>query len=208
MKLKLIIFFAISLFLNSAGFVTAQTEVAPSGQLPPEKFYIAKVLEILKDEIKEYEGLKMEYQTLKVKILKGDEKGRELEIKFGGDGLIPDYQKIKKGDKVAIVKTEIEGVVNYFIVDRYRLPYMALILGLFFALVIFFSRLKGLASIFGLAISILVLVKFVVPQILSGNDPLIIGLIGALIIAVLSIYTAHGLSKRTSVALGSTIITL
>lgn len=208
MKLKLVSILAVLIFLGSTGLVMAQNAITLPDRLPAEKFYIAKVLEVLKDEIKEYDGLKLEYQTLKVKISKGDERGKELEIKFGGDGLIPDYQKIKSGDKVTIVKTEIEGITNYFIIDRYRLPYLALILGLFFALVIFFSRFKGLASIFGLVISILVLVKFLVPRILNGGDPLIIGLVGAFIIAILSIYTAHGLNKRTSVALVSTILTL
>jgi uncharacterized membrane protein len=59
-----------------------------------------------------------------------------------------------------------------------------------------------------MAISLLVIAKFIVPQILAGNDPLIISIIGCLFIMVVTIYLAHGFSRQTTVALAATFVTL
>src|SRR2546425_6979360 len=46
----------------------------------------------------------------------------------------------------------------------------------------------GVTSLVGLAITVVVLAEFVVPGILSGASPLVISVLGALMIAVASIY--------------------
>ena len=63
-------------------------------------------------------------------------------------------------------------------------------------------------SIVGLAASVSVIIFYIVPRVLDGKDPLTVCLIGAFIIAVISIFMSHGLNVRTSVALGSTLIVL
>src|SRR2546425_13351513 len=66
----------------------------------------------------------------------------------------------------------------------------------------------GVTSLVGLGITVVVLAEFVVPGILSGASPLLVSVLGALVIAVASIYLAHGFSRRTSIAVASTLITL
>ena len=65
-----------------------------------------------------------------------------------------------------------------------------------------------MGSIIGMLVSLLVILKFIVPQILSGNDPLFISIIGSIIIMFLTLYLAHGFSKKTHVALIATILSL
>lgn len=146
--------------------------------------------------------------TTKVKILKGKEKGSVVEINDDVQSSVPAYQTFNLGQKVIVTGVEIGGQQAYFITDHYRLWPLAWILIIFFALVFVCARWRGLASLLGLVVSILILIKFVVPQILQGRNPLLISLVGALLIAVFSIYPAHGFNKRTSVALLSTIVTL
>ena len=57
-------------------------------------------------------------------------------------------------------------------------------------------------------VSVLVILQFIVPQILQGQDPLLVSIAGSLAIMLLTIYLAHGISKRTTVALGATAIAL
>jgi uncharacterized membrane protein len=44
-----------------------------------------------------------------------------------------------------------------------------------------------------------------VPSILDGNDPLLVSLVGAVVIAFFALYLSHGLNDRTSVALLGTL---
>jgi uncharacterized membrane protein len=60
----------------------------------------------------------------------------------------------------------------------------------------------------GLAISIAVLSVFVLPRILAGRAAFATCIEGALIIAILSMFVAHGFNKRTTIALTSTLIAL
>lgn len=113
------------------------------------------------------------------------------------------------GQKVVVAGID-DGSGGYFYVvtDPYRIPALVGVLVGFFVLIFAVGRLRGLTSLLGLVISIAVIVLFIVPKIADGASPIFIGLIGSVIIALLSITTAHGLSRRTFVALGATLVTL
>jgi uncharacterized membrane protein len=82
-------------------------------------------------------------------------------------------------------------------------------LGVLFAIaVVVLSGWKGLAALGGLAVSLVVLIVFVLPALLTGEDPLAVAVIGASLIMIVTLYFAHGLSIRTSVALIGTLISL
>jgi uncharacterized membrane protein len=95
-----------------------------------------------------------------------------------------------------------------FVVDRYRLPGMGVVLALFFALAMLLARWRGVTALLGMSLSLLVLVQFVVPQIMAGANPLVVTMLAALVIAVVSIYLAHGFYLRTTVAIVGTVLTL
>lgn len=176
--------------------------------LPIEKYAIGKVMEIIEEQESEAGGYRQIAQAIRVEILTGEEKGQTVEILHGGAFIISDQQKVKVGEWVVVGKTETAEGQLYFVAETFRLPWIAGIFLFFAALVIFLSRLKGLGSLMGMVISIGVLVLFIVPRILEGSDPLATALTGALITAVVSLYLAHGFSKQTSIALGSTIVIL
>ena len=66
----------------------------------------------------------------------------------------------------------------------------------------------GEIAILGLGFSVIILLQILAPQILTGSNPLLIAIVTACIIAVGSMYLAHGINKNTSIALLSTIATL
>ena len=82
------------------------------------------------------------------------------------------------------------------------------ILGVFALLVIIIVGKRGIGALAGLAISIIVILNYVLPQILKGQDPLFICCIGAIVILFVTTYIAHGISLKTTVALVSTAISL
>ena len=193
------------------GFALAQndTEGVNGGQnIPADAYYKAEVVQIVSQD---YQGTgidKQVFQNLEVKILDGDEKNKLVEIDNVGGTTVNGGRNFKVGDTVVINKTTDNGETAYYVNDIYRIPALVIVTILFFALVMVFSRWRGVTSILGLGLSILVIVKFVAPEILAGKNPLAVSLIGIAVIAVISLYLAHGFNKRTSIALLGTAITL
>lgn len=186
-------------------FLPSQVLAQENKQYPPnEEYYSAQVLKIEQEGEKEIAGSKNPFQIVKLKILDGPKKGEDVTTEYGGLINLSTIQKVKAGDMVVILKLNDQ----FQIVDRYRLDKLLIIVFAFFLLVLAINRFKGFGSILGLLVSILIIAKFIVPQILSGNDPLIISIIGAFFIMAITIYLSHGFSKQTSIALISTFLSL
>ena len=82
-------------------------------------------------------------------------------------------------------------------------------LALAFAIaVIAVARLRGLASILGLTFAFFILLKFMLPGLLAGSSPVLIGLVGSSAIMLVVLYLAHGFSARTTTALLGTLFGL
>ena len=106
-----------------------------------------------------------------------------------GDGVVMNY--LPRSDPA----------FQYQYADRER---RGLLIGLtiVFALaVIGLGRLRGLAALVGLGLSVVILITFIVPAILEGTDPVLVAAVGAVAIAIASLYLAHGFNDLTHVAL-------
>jgi len=182
---------------------------SPPAPIAPEQgvvFYRAQVVSILEAGKKSIDGVPMDYQKIRVKILNGDEKGNTVLIDHGGPFAIEEYQKVKEGERVVIAKPTASAKADfYYVVDKYRTPQVLLVMLLFFAVAIFFGRKKGLTSLLGMLFSILVIFYFIIPRILSGSDPFLSALAGAAVILLVSLYVSHGFNRRTTIALVSTL---
>jgi len=206
---KIFLFFLLlPLFFILTQIAVAQEKGTP--RQPTERYFKGKILEIVKESEKgEAGGYTNFSQKLKVQITDGEEKGREIQMDYGGILRVTPQQKLTVGSEVIVLKTQNQdGKTAYSIMDRYRLNSIMLFIVIFFVVVILIAGRKGLGSILGLLFSLGVLLWFIVPQILAGNDPLTISIIGSFLIMVVTMYLAHGFSKRTSVALLSTCISL
>src|SRR5918996_104069 len=79
-------------------------------------------------------------------------------------------------------------------------------LAIAFALtVVALGRLRGLTALAGLAVSIGVLLWFVLPAVLDGRNPLAVAVVGSAAIAFLALYLAHGFTTMNTVALLGTL---
>ena len=104
--------------------------------------------------------------------------------------------------------TIVDGGIEYFLREKYRLPSLIWLTAIFLLLAAIFGGRMGLQSAGGLIVSILILALFVVPKIIAGWNPLFVSFLGAFAITFTSLYLAHGFNRRTSIALASTMITL
>jgi hypothetical protein len=78
-------------------------------------------------------------------------------------------------------------------------PLIVLALG-FAVVVVALGRLKGLLALAGIVLSMAVLFVFIFPALLDGASPIGVALTGSTVIAFLTLYLAHGVSDRTTVA--------
>jgi uncharacterized membrane protein len=216
---SVILVLAIGLF---AAFYYVHTRMPPqiinsfAGQaVAPEissfsEYYRAKVLAV-DEEGQEYEGISP-VQTIKIRFLTGTAKDKELEIDNQDPIGTTAEQKIKEGDVVIVGKLQNNAQQDqgppYLIIDKYRLPAVGLIVGLFFILALVFGRIRGAMSIGGLAFSIFILAFFIVPGIMGGKDPVVVSLIGSALIIMVSIFLAHGFNERSAIATISTFIAI
>ncbi|MFJ9061464.1 YibE/F family protein [Streptomyces sp. NPDC102409] len=98
--------------------------------------------------------------------------------------------------------------LQYSVTDVDRTVPMALLAGIFAVAVVVVGRLRGLMALIALAVSFGVLTLFILPAILQGSNPLVVAVIGASAIMLIALYTCHGLTARTSVAVIGTLISL
>lgn len=204
--------FFVSLVLVLASLFPALPALAqgetPAPVVAQNSYYRGKIVQILADTELNIEGFRQPYQTVKVEILDGADRGEV----FTHDYQLPlnhkNSEKLKEGERVVVVKVSRGGESEFYVAEKYRLPAVLWVLAGFFLLAICFGRWKGLSSIIGLAFSLIIIVEFMIPRIEAGNNPVWISLISGMMILVLSLYMAHGFQKRTTVALVGTGITL
>lgn len=139
----------------------------------------------------------------------GANKGDEIQVVLTASDMDADPEP---GDEIRVYRysdpgsPDPEAVYQFAEFDR-GTP--LLVLTIVFALaVIVVVRWRGFASLIGLGFAAFVLVKFMFPALVSGSDPLLVGLVGSSAIMFVVLYTSHGFSVRTTTALIGTLFGL
>lgn len=200
-----VIFLLLCLSFLSVSSVHAQSET-PNFQ---EYYYQAEVIEIFEEGKLEIAGVEHPYQKVRIRFISGERVGTDSIIDHGRDYSIREERKVKAGDKVVVSYFRSSAGKDVFqIADEYRLDKISYFLAFFVLLILVISRWKGIGSLVGLLISILIILFVVVPSILDGRDPVVVTILSSIAILVSTIYLAHGFSKQTTIAIISTAITL
>jgi uncharacterized membrane protein len=147
-------------------------------------------------------------QFVHATIESGPEEGKRVVIQLSVGGFDPD---VDPGDEIRVAKAPkppkgAPAVVGtgYTLYDFERREPMLILAGLFALVVVVFARWRGLLSIVGLGISLVIVLLFVVPAILDGRSALLVAVVGSVAIAYTTIPLAHGWGpKSLSALLGS-----
>jgi uncharacterized membrane protein len=123
------------------------------------------------------------------------------------EGAVPRFEP---GDRVVldVYPDPATGERLYSYADRQRRPVLLWLAALFAVLVVALARVRGLAALVALVASVAVLLRFVVPAVLDGSDPVVVSLVGASLIAFVALYLTHGVTALTTVALLGTTTSL
>lgn len=197
-KIVFIFFVSLSLFLfpsriKAIGGVDAQTMEATVVKISDEK-----EIEVM--------GTKQLYQKLELEL--STPKHEKITIE-NGDQPLANIIRYAINDRVLVnLTTGPDNNQEYVIVDFIRKDSMVLLSIIFVALLIIIARWKGLTAIFGMIFTFMVVFMYILPRILAGDNPVLVASIGFLIIIPVSFYLAHGINKKTTVAIIGSIITL
>lgn len=123
----------------------------------------------------------------------------------GAVGLVPP----QPGDGVLVQATQAPtGGEAFYIMDHERSRTLWVFGALFVVLVLFVGRWHGARSLLGLAVTYLILMRFIIPGILSGHSPLVLSLVGGVAIMASTLALAHGINRKSSAAIGGTALAL
>jgi uncharacterized membrane protein len=114
------------------------------------------------------------------------------------------------GDDIVLddAGADVDPAARYSFADVQRRMPLVILAVVFGVAVVALGRLRGLLALAGIGITVGVLLAFVFPALLRGASPLGVALTGAVVIAVSTIYLAHGVSDRTTVAVVGTMASL
>lgn len=143
-------------------------------------------------------------------LVKSNKTGQEHLITAGSEFQpLNATQVLSTGSQVVISEQTVTSAEGEFVInDVYRLPVLGGLAILFVILVVVVAGRKGLLSIAGMLISLIILISFIVPHILNGENPILITIFGASVTAVITMYLSHGFKRQTHIALFSMLACL
>lgn len=113
-----------------------------------------------------------------------------------GAGDLPDY---RIGDEVVVSVSTDPDAPFTAISDRYRVPTLSLLLGLFAIAVTVVGGWRGVRALLALTLTLAVVVKLVVPLILGGWDPAWVAILAASGVTAVTFLLTEG-ARRTTLA--------
>lgn len=125
---------------------------------------------------------------------------------FNDESLSVSGRIFSAGDKVLLAPNKENQ--TYYILDYDRSAPLFLLGLIFLFAVILVAGLQGLAALFGMLFSFLIIFKLILPLIMGGFSPLGAAILGAVIIIPATFYLSHGFNRKTTVAMIATFFTL
>lgn len=142
--------------------------------------------------------------VLRVLITSGEKKDGEgfVEFDYANAGV-----SIDLGTKMQLLRIPETDLADdtYLFMDLNRSNLLIWVSIIFAIVTILIGRWRGIGAIIGLILTFVVLLYFMFPALLEGKNPLTIAVISASGLVLILLYTAHGLSIRTSVAVLGTL---
>lgn len=196
---KFIIFFI--LFLLTPLFCLAQVDL--------QEMFKAEVISVLEEqEYTDDYGTSLQ-QNLELKVLEGNFKGQEVVFTGIGSFQTSSGQVYKEGDRVIVSYTQnIDGQDVFYVLDYDRSSSIIWLFLIFIFSILAIGKWKGLRSLIALVISFFVILKFIIPQILNGANPVVISVIGSIIILLFAIYLTQGFNRKAHIANVALIVSL
>ncbi len=193
-------------------FLSSPLAWAQNEEVRPETVR-GKVLEIAEDKEKQQEipdtgdDYEITYYKVKLKILSGKHSGEVVDAEHVIDKRMVYNLQVDQGDEVLIYLEEDDQgkVINAFIAEIYRQRYLLYLLIFFLLSLVALGGLKGLKTIVTLGLTAVAVVKFLLPGLLAGYNPLLLTVGICAAVTTLTLFIISGVNRKTlSAIIGTT----
>jgi len=186
----------------------ASPSVEPLGPGETETM-AAEVVEVLEEGVVELgEGAQQPYQRLVVRVESGSMAGKNVVIEEGTTNVIGQDRLFQVGDRVFVERAVGPEEDRLYISDVMRFGPLLAVAALFVALVVLVGRWKGLRSLGGSLISLAVIFGFILPQIMSGKNPVTASILGSIVLLSVSTYLTYGINLKAHAAVAGMVVAL
>lgn len=153
--------------------------------------------------------LSQTYQVVEVRILNGEYAGIPMTVEYGKYAQRPNASLLHAGDKIFVtIDVRPDGLVSVYFTDHDRSTSLWMLFGVFVISIFWLARWKGARALVALGFSFLLIVGYVVPHILAGEDPIQVSLIGSALLLVSTLYLTYGWNLKTHSAVISILLAL
>jgi uncharacterized membrane protein len=169
----------------------------------------AEVTQIIEEGEIDLGGNFQTYQIARVMILEGPYEGIPMEIDYGRRQIRPDDYLLAPGDKILVsISRTPDNVVNAYFADYVRTTPILWLTAIFAISIIVISQWKGVRAIISMAFSLYIIIGYIIPQILTGSDPLRVSIIGSILLLGITLYLTYGWTLKTHAAVLSMVVVL
>jgi uncharacterized membrane protein len=170
-------------------------EFDPDATLPP--------LEFLPDDFAPEEP---DYQ---VQMLEGPRSGEVVGAYLGTSSTATAVDDFAVGDEVVVSFIgQDDGTAFITVSDRYRVPVLGILLAVFVVAVLLVGRGQGFRALVALGLTVALVLKVVIPEVLTGTAPVPLALAVASIVTVATIGLTEGFRRPGIAAILGTICAL
>jgi uncharacterized membrane protein len=204
----LIVLAAAAAFLVWPYFADVQLPAAPPSYYGSETVR-ARVTQVIGEGTIDLGGQLQPYQVVRVELLEGDYQGLLIEVDYGRRQVRTDDYELRAGDEVLVTLGRTpDNVLTAYFVDFVRIGPLLWLFGAFAAAILLISRWKGLRSLVSMLFSLTVIVGYIIPHILAGEDPLFVSIVGSVLLLAVTLYLTYGWTLKTHAAVLSMALVL
>lgn len=157
-------------------------------------------------ELKQLLGKDQTTQTVRIKILSGQFKGKEITIENQLTSN-PAYDiDLEKNDKILLEVEKENNIYIPYITDKERLPVLYVITGLFFTLLLCVGGKKGFNALLSILITAILIFSVLIPWIMKGYPVVPITVVIAIVSTLATMFIVGGFNlKSTGASLGTAL---
>lgn len=154
-------------------------------------------------------------RQVQIRLESGENSGKVKELVL--DNGVSDPE-VSEGDELQVVRNVVPPGADpvpgreYSISDFNRKGPMLVLALMFAVLVVLFGRARGALSLIGLGISLVVVLAFMIPAILTGESALAVAVVGSVAVMLTTILLAHGTGPKSMAAIlgtaGALVVTV
>ena len=169
----------------------------------------AEVVEIIEEGEIDLGGYIQTYQVMRVELLEGEYKGILMEVDYGKSQVRPSATLFAPGDQLFVtLGKRLDGVLSAYYLEFVRSKSLLLLAVFFVLAIVLISGWKGLRALLAMVFSLLMIIGYIIPHILAGEDPVTVSLIGSAILLGISLYVTYGWNLKTHASVLSMILVL